>query len=185
MEIFLCGWAVLLLLGLALDYVLRRLERVPKQLIVKPKRSGAVILGILCPVYVLVMVWVYLGSYQAGKSLGYLLATGVVMLAGLPALWLYALLREILFYKNLRLILTSMNCRFSNDRGRTRDFPFAEIKELKTYRKSRSTYLEILLENGESAAKIPYSSAMERAEDIVPFVTYYQEKQKEHGIERN
>ena len=53
------------------------------------------------------------------------------------------------------------------------------------YRKSRSTYLEILLENGESAAKIPYSSAMERAEDIVPFVTYYQEKQKEHGMERN
>lgn len=137
MEIFLCGWAVLLLLGLALNYVLRRLERVPKQLIVKPKRSGAVILGILCPVYVLVMVWVYPGSYQAGKSLGYLLATGVVMLAGLP------------------------------------------------YRKSRSTYLEILLENGESAAKIPYSSAMERAEDIVPFVTYYQEKQKEHGMERN
>ncbi|MCI5623301.1 hypothetical protein, partial [Anaerostipes sp.] len=140
MEIFLCGWAILLLLGLALDYVLRRLElsrygcvyrtmfgrkrefmpgdvaqikikhstqegdgalyltghdgkllakiemnmenaeqvlpffeeyhaavfwsspnleasrtsameRVPKQLVVKPKRSGAVILGIFFPVY--------------------------------------------------------------------------------------------------------------------------------------
>lgn len=177
-EIFLCGWTVLLLLGLALDYVLRRLElsrygcsyrtmfgrrrefmprdvvrirvkhsiqkgggalyltgqdgkqlakiemnmehaeqilpffetyqvpvfwisekseaartssmgQVPKQLMVKPKRDGAVILGILFVVYGLIMVWIYLKSYQAGEALGYLLVTGAVLLVGMPVLLLF------------------------------------------------------------------------------------------------
>lgn len=267
-EIFLCGWTVLMLLGLALDYVLRRLElsrygccyrtmfghrrefmprdvaqikvkhstqkgggalfltgydgkqlakiemnmehaeqvlpffeayqvpvfwssenseavqvstmeQVPKQLIVKPKRSGAVILGILFAVYGLIIAWIYLESYQAGESLGYLLVTGAILLVGMPVWFLYALKKETLSWKNMRLVLTSELCSFTDDKGRTRQFTFAEIKELKTYRKSRSTYLEIILESGECAARLPYSPSMERAEDIGPFVRYYQEKQKE------
>ena len=150
--------------------------QVPKQLMVKPKRDGAVILGILFVVYGLIMVWIYLKSYQAGESLGYLLVTGAVLLVGMPVLLLYALIKETLSWKNMRLVLTPELCSFTDDRGRTRQFSFAEIKELKTYRKSRSTYLEIILENGECAARLPYSPAMERAEDIGPFVAYYQGK---------
>lgn len=161
-----------------------KINSVEDELVVRPNGFSLNLLLFFAIAYVLFIVWVF-GWVLERDAYSHILA---IILGGMSIVLLVSFAGEIRTRKNLCLVLTPGICSFTDKSGRKRQFYLEDITrvvktEERIVKRSKVLILRLWLSNGDLAAEVAFTAAMENVADIIPFVEHHQIKNHEETIE--